>query len=474
MGCGDWPRPAPPGWWSDRDRWTVGRSPPRGRWSGRSGSPTTSPVASRGRPGAPGPCGARRSPLESRRRPGGRATREDLGHLRGSNYRRIGKTPGQRPVFSPATRRVAAGQKLSPLGPYRSTQHPQRSSSGWGRGGGAWPERRGDPEGPSLAKRKPTSGGGGWPASPSARSAGPLGIPTPQSPGYCGGLEAFPRPGRARPPHVGCRWPCGRRSPGVWRPVSRCGPWPPVWNGPPPPSREVTSNGDREHYRACAAHHRAQAQARRPKVPKLVRFPALRALVEAKLGNLQWSPAQISAWLATTYPEDPTMQISPEAIYQSLYIQGRGALRKELTAALRSGRAMRRAGKSAVGRGKLKDMVLIAERPPEVADRAVPGHWEGDLIIGQGGRSAIGTLVERTSRFVMLLHLPENHGAEFVRYALQDAVATLPAALWRSITWDQGKELAEHARFKVATGVQVYFCDPHSPWQRGSNENTNG
>src|SRR6185437_1738425 len=176
----------------------------------------------------------------------------------------------------------------------------------------------------------------------------------------------------------------------------------------------------------------------------------------------------------TTYPEDPTMQISPEAIYQSLYIQGRGALRKELTAALRSGRAMRRAGKSAVGRGKLKDMVLIAERPPEVADRAVPGHWEGDLIIGQGGRSAIGTLVERTSRFVMLLHLPENHGAEFVRYALQDAVATLPAALWRSITGDQGKELAEHARFKVATGVQVYFCDPHSPWQRGSNENTNG
>ena len=255
------------------------------------------------------------------------------------------------------------------------------------------------------------------------------------------------------------------------RAVARC-----LGRAPSTISREVAAGGGREHYRAHEAHQSARVRARRPKVPKLVRFPTLRALVETKLGDEQWSPEQISAWLARTYPEDPTMQISAEAVYQSLYIQSRGALRKELTAALRTGRAMRRSGKSGSPerRGKLKDMVLVSERPAEVADRAVPGHWEGDLIIGQGHHSSIGTLVERTSRFVVLLHLPEGHRAELVRYALQDAVKLLPEALWRSITWDQGKELAEHAQFKVATGVQVYFCNPHSPWQRGTNENTNG
>ena len=166
--------------------------------------------------------------------------------------------------------------------------------------------------------------------------------------------------------------------------------------------------------------------------------------------------------------------MSHETIYKSIYVQGRGELRRELAACLRSGRAKRRPQGRLERRGRIVDMVMISERPAEVEDRAVPGHWEGDLIIGKNGNSAIGTLVERSTRFVMLLHLPHDRTAETVREAMATAIQTLPEALGRSITWDQGAEMADHARFTVESGVDVYFCDPHSPWQRGSNENTNG
>jgi IS30 family transposase len=201
----------------------------------------------------------------------------------------------------------------------------------------------------------------------------------------------------------------------------------------------------------------------------------LRRVVERKL-EATWSPEQISAWLASEYPDDPEMQVSHETIYQSLFVQGRGALRRELHTCLRSGRAMRRAKaytKGGVGQGQLRDMVMISERPAEAADRAVPGHWEGDLIFGKK-MTAIATLVERRSRYVILCKLPNGHGAEAVRAALAKRIVSLPAHLRRSLTWDQGKEMAQHAQFTVDTGVQVYFCDPKSPWQRGTNENTNG
>ena len=168
------------------------------------------------------------------------------------------------------------------------------------------------------------------------------------------------------------------------------------------------------------------------------------------------------------------MQISHETIYKSLYVQGRGELRRELVRCLRSGRAKRVPQGRANGRGRIPDMVMISERPAEIEDRAVPGHWEGDLIIGKGGKSAVGTLVERHTRFVMLLHLQGDRAAATVRTAMEHKITTLPDALRRSITWDQGTEMSEHARFTVDTGVPIYFCDPHSPWQRGSNENTNG
>jgi len=188
-----------------------------------------------------------------------------------------------------------------------------------------------------------------------------------------------------------------------------------------------------------------------------------------------WSPVQIADRLRIEHPDDPMMQVSHETIYQSLYVQGRGELRRELARCLRSGRAHRRPrGRPDKGQGKIQQMVMISERPAEAEDRAVPGYWEGDLIIGKDHGSAVGTLVERSTRFVLLLHLPKGRDAASVDQAIRKAIAKLPKELVRSITWDQGKELNRHLDFTVETGIQVYFCDPHSPWQRGTNENTNG
>lgn len=239
-------------------------------------------------------------------------------------------------------------------------------------------------------------------------------------------------------------------------------------------SREVNACGGRGRYRALAAHRRAIRSLSRPKPGKLARCPELRAEVEA--GLLQrWSPQQISARLRAGHPDQPEMQISHETIYQSLYIQSRGELRRQLTSNLRSKRTKRRSRGAGLGkRGTIKGMVPISERPPQVEDRAVPGHWEGDLIVGAYGRSFIATLVERQTRYVMLSRLGNDGTTDHVIGALKERIRDLPRHLVLSLTWDQGKELAAHARFKKETGVDVYFCDPHSPWQRGSNENTNG
>jgi IS30 family transposase len=284
----------------------------------------------------------------------------------------------------------------------------------------------------------------------------------------------------------------------------------------------ATRSGGLE-YRATTAQWHAERAARRPKRAKLSTNAALRAYVQDRLSGrivapggaavdgpavrwkgrrhgrrqnrrwgMAWSPEQITNRLRHDFPGDETMQISHEAIYQALYVQGRGALRRELTACLRTGRALRVPRARARGRGKsfISPDVMISERPAEAGDRAVPGHWEGDLILGLQS-SAIGTLVERTTRFTMLLHLPPmadhgiaarekngpalaGHGAEAVRAAIAHTIGTLPEQLRRSLTWDQGAEMAQHARLRIDTGLQVYFCDPHSPWQRGTNENTNG
>ena len=292
-------------------------------------------------------------------------------------------------------------------------------------------------------------------------------------------------------------------------------------------SRELRRNAatrtGTSEYRAVTAQWHAERRARRPKVAKLAENDELREYVQDRLagkiakpnGELvsgpevpwigrrhgrradrrwakAWSPEQIANRLVLDFPDDDSMRISHEAIYQALYVQGRGALRRELTACLRTGRALRVPRSRAKGRGKafLTPEVMISERPAEVADRAVPGHWEGDLIIGLES-SAIGTLVERTTRFTMLLHLPRmaghgngerlkngpalaGHGAEAVRDAIAEVMATLPEELRRSLTWDQGAEMAQHAQLRIASDLAIYFCDPHSPWQRPSNENTNG
>ena len=292
-------------------------------------------------------------------------------------------------------------------------------------------------------------------------------------------------------------------------------------------SREIrrnsaTRSGDFD-YRALTAQWHADRAARRPKISKLASNPSLHDYVQDRLAglittpkgvafdgpivvwkkrravhrqsrrwSLAWSPEQIAQRLKVDFPEDPTMRISHEAIYQALYIQGRGALKRELSACLRSGRALRLPRERARNRGKsfLTNALMISDRPAEIDDRAVPGHWEGDLILGLGS-SSIGTLVERTTRFTMLLHLPRmeahgkaksvkngpalaGHGAEAVRDAVSKNIMDLPSHLRRSLTWDQGVEMAQHAQLQIDTGLKIYFCDPQSPWQRGSNENTNG
>ena len=240
-------------------------------------------------------------------------------------------------------------------------------------------------------------------------------------------------------------------------------------------SREIARNSSAGgSYRATAAQARAEVRARRPKEAKLAGSDELRCWVQGKLRK-RWSPEQVSRRLAAEFPDRPEMRVSHETIYQSLYVQGRGALRRELAASLRTGRALRRPRrKEGERRGRIKDMVMISERPAEAADRAVPGHWEGDLLVGAAGKSAIGTLVERATRFTMLVPLPAGHDAPAVAQALTPVIAGLPDTLRRSLAWDQGWEMRSHAQIAVDADVEIYFCDPHAPWQRGSNENTSG
>jgi IS30 family transposase len=237
-------------------------------------------------------------------------------------------------------------------------------------------------------------------------------------------------------------------------------------------TREVAANGGPGHYGAWKGRCRAKASSLRPKGGKLDHRPLV-TQVSAWLEEL-WSPEEIARRLRIVFPDDPMMHVSHETIYQSPFVQGRGELRRELTRCLRSGRTVRKHRGRATRGARITDMVMLSERPAEAEDRAVPGHWEGDLIVGSNNRSAVGTLVERSTRLVLLLHLPNGHDAKHVEVAMSKAIATLPRELARSVTWDQGTEMATHASFTVATGVPVYFCDPHSPWQRGSNENTNG
>jgi transposase, IS30 family len=237
--------------------------------------------------------------------------------------------------------------------------------------------------------------------------------------------------------------------------------------------REIRACGGRERYRALRGERRAQRVARRPKATKLSGCPRLLAAVEA--GLLEgWSPQQISARLTQDYPDDPAMRISHETIYLSLYVQSRGELRRQLTAQLRTQRTKRKPQGRPVRRGRIPGMLMISERPAEIEDRAVPGAWEGDVVMGSRSRSAVLTLVERHTRYVLLGYLGRDHSTDHVITVLRSLIQTLPARLVTSVTWDQGKEMAAHQKFTVATGVQVFFCDPHSPWQRGSNENTNG
>ena len=237
--------------------------------------------------------------------------------------------------------------------------------------------------------------------------------------------------------------------------------------------REIGRSRSRGSYRAWAAQRRADREARRPKERKLAGNARLLAEVECGLGK-RWSPQQISAKLVVDHPDDREMRISHETIYLSLFVQSRGELRRRLTAQLRTGRTTRKQQGRVENRGRIMEMVSISERPAEVEDRAVPGHWEGDLIVGARNRSAVATLVERQTRFVMLAYLGTDQTTEHVIEALRRKVTGLPEHLKLSLTWDQGHELAAHKQFTVDTGVRVFFCAPRAPWQRGSNENTNG
>lgn len=236
-------------------------------------------------------------------------------------------------------------------------------------------------------------------------------------------------------------------------------------------SREVNRNGGRASYRATQADRAAWRRAQRPQPCKLARHARLRGIVAARLQQA-WSPQQIAGWLRRQYPQDESLRVSHETIYRSLYVQSRGALKRELLQHLRSGRTVRH-GRHASGKGgRIVDPVSIAQRPAEAEDRAVPGHWEGDLLVG-AKHSYVGTLVERHTRYALLFKLPDKR-SETVVNALCRVIQRLPTQLRKSLTWDRGGELADHKRFTIATDVQLYFCDPYSPWQRGSNENTNG
>jgi IS30 family transposase len=244
-------------------------------------------------------------------------------------------------------------------------------------------------------------------------------------------------------------------------------------------SRELRREGGTNaagQYRAVPAQAAAEARARRPK-PRKLENPQLNARVQQDLED-KWSPEEIAARLKVDFPDDESMRASHETIYRALFIQGKGALRKELTVCLRTGRALRRPRKRVDGRAdpdrRIPDKIMISERPAEADDRAVPGHWEGDLILGAHNRSAVGTLVERSTRFVVLLHLPGPHDLAAFHDAVVAAMTTLPAQLRRSLAWDQGLEMRNHKQISIAADLPIYFCDPHSPWQRGTNENTNG
>jgi len=242
-------------------------------------------------------------------------------------------------------------------------------------------------------------------------------------------------------------------------------------------SREVQRNSGRQGYRATSADRATCQRAKRPKLTKLSQNAALRLYVENGL-EAKWSPEEICGRLPVEFPDDDSMRIVHETIYQALFVQGRSGLNKELVKCLRSKRKRRQphtiTARNRERGGSIIDRVMITERPAEVEDRAVPGHWEGDLIIGVKGQSQTGTLVERTTGFTMLLALPDNRRAATVAAVMEQQIMTLPAQARRSVTWDQGIEMADHAKFTIATGIPIYFCHPHSPWERGTNENTNG
>ena len=241
-------------------------------------------------------------------------------------------------------------------------------------------------------------------------------------------------------------------------------------------SRELRRNqtNARRDYQPLRAHHAAQKRSQRPKPRRLADDGLLRNVVQALLRK-KLSPEQISGRLKYLFSDDEQMQVSTETIYQAIYVQGRGSLRRDLSVALRTGKAVRRPKRrSDERRHGIKDKVMISQRPAQADDRAIPGHWEGDLILGKQGKSAIGTLVERTTRYVMLLHLPNDHTSQSVRDEMIRAIESMPDLLRKTVTWDQGTEMARHLDITLATDMKIYFCDPHSPWQRGSNENTNG